>query len=191
MKEIDTTTKYYIWGTIWCFLAITKIANIIYQVPVTEGIYWDLGRSLALCIVIITWSLNRPLTRRDGGYLILTFTLSIAVSSILGIDVMKAAFLWVFTALVEEVMFRAIIISFLSEKTSNLNAVIISSLLYTFAHIPFNSSPIYLTIVMILGLVLGGVWVKANKSIGVAPSTLITTAIHSIVISVGIYLGST
>lgn len=93
-----------------------------------------------------------------------------------------------FIPVIEEILFRGVILEFFEKRWGTIAGVISSSLLFGFMHVSDPASMVFLPVYFFLGSVLAFVYLKSNKNIAV--STLVHIVNNTIsVISVLILNG--
>ncbi|NPA72612.1 MAG: CPBP family intramembrane metalloprotease [Gammaproteobacteria bacterium] len=186
-------------------LIVAKITPIIH-VEMTNY-YLDLDRAVALILVI---GLFFRLFKEDFLSPFLTligFTTGfIGVASLLGIDPVKAAILVLMTALVEEIVLRAVVLEWALAHFSKWTSVFGAAVLFTLVHPAVYSAPLYGGLVFITGVILGAVYLYGSRptqfslrtdvdsaisgksvrriSVGVVYATMV----HSVIILAGLLL---
>jgi len=168
-------------------LITAKIVHIIdiHWLTVT----WDIDRIVALSLLLVVYfqkieRFKLPLLLHFLAGSIFVF----AVAYLLGLSLILVFKLLLFTALVEEILFRGVLYELLLKRYSAKTVLFGTSVLFTLLHAQSYQQPIYGILVLLTGILLGVtyLWLRERS---IALAVIYASILHGFIILTGLHLG--
>jgi len=184
-KQLNSALTLFMASVV--LLITAKIFHIIdiHWLTVT----WDIDRIVALSLLLFVYfqkieRFKLPLLLHFLAGSIVVF----AVAYLLGLSLILVFKLLLFTALVEEILFRGVLYQLLLKRYSAKTVLFGTSVIFALLHAQSYQQPIYGILVLLTGILLGATYLWFRER-SIALAVVYASILHSFIILAGLHLG--
>ncbi len=166
------------------------VAKVVPGFHLDFGAYYlDVERAVFLLAVITAFYFYTHTFSSFGRHALLFVVLvglSLLVAWVLQLDPMRVLVAFVMTALVEEILLRAVLFEPLIKRGIQAWKIILgTTLFFTLVHPAIYSDFVYGVMVLLTGLVLGAIYLNVRLKYGIVYGVLWASAVHTWIIMLG------
>lgn len=151
--------------------------------------YLDVERAVFLIAVIVTFYFYSGSVSKLGQHAVLLFMLlglSVLAGWVLQLDPIRVAVVFVMTALVEEILLRAVLFEPLIKRgIKSWKIVLGTALFFTLVHPAIYADYLYGVMVLVTGILLGAIYLYVRQKYGIVYGVLWASAAHTWIILLG------
>ena len=168
-------------------LAVAKVATGFH---LDFGSYYlDVERAIFLLAVVAAFYFYTQTFSAFGRHaflLVALVGLSFLAAWALQLDPMRVLVAFVMTALVEEILLRAVLFEALIKRgIQDWKIILGTALFFTLVHPAIYSDFVYGVMVLLTGLVLGAIYLNIRRKYGIAYGVIWASAVHTWIIVLG------